>query len=35
VPGNRDHGAAGQNRSRLIKWAAKQEKFQPRGRFFS
>ena len=26
---NRAHGAAGQNRSRSIKWAAKQEKFQP------
>jgi hypothetical protein len=26
---NRAHGAAGQHNSRLIKWAAKQEKFQP------
>ena len=30
VPGNRAYGAAGQNRSRSIKWAAKQEKFQPK-----
>jgi hypothetical protein len=30
APRNRAHGAAGQNRSRSIKWAAKQEKFQPR-----
>jgi hypothetical protein len=29
APRNRAHGAAGQNRSRSIKWAAKQEKFQP------
>src|SRR6266481_7136851 len=29
-PRNRAHGAAGQNRSRSIKWAAKQEKFQPK-----
>src|SRR5882762_7478253 len=29
VPRNRAHGAVGQNRSRSIKWAAKQEKFQP------
>src|SRR6266446_8762838 len=28
-PRNRAHGAAGQNRSRSIKWAEKQEKFQP------
>src|SRR5712692_97766 len=26
---SRVHGAAGKNRSRSIKWAAKQEKFQP------
>jgi aminoglycoside 6-adenylyltransferase len=29
-PRNRAHGAIGQNRSRSIKWAAKQEKFQPK-----
>src|SRR5882762_10140896 len=29
-PRNRAHGAVGQNRSRLIKWAEKQEKFQPK-----
>jgi hypothetical protein len=29
-PCNRAHGAAGQNRSRSIKWAEKQEKFQPK-----
>jgi hypothetical protein len=34
APGNRAHGAAGQNRSRSIKWAAKQEKFQPQEKFF-
>jgi hypothetical protein len=28
-PRNRAHGAAGQNKSRSIKWAAKQEKVQP------
>jgi hypothetical protein len=28
-PHSRAHGAAGQNKSRSIKWAAKQEKFQP------
>jgi hypothetical protein len=28
-PHNRAHGAVGQNRSPSIKWAAKQEKFQP------
>jgi hypothetical protein len=28
-PHNRAHGAAGQNRSRSMKWAEKQEKFQP------
>jgi hypothetical protein len=27
---NRAHGAVSQNKSRSIKWAAKQEKFQPR-----
>src|ERR1700737_2748426 len=32
---NRAHGAVGQNRSRSIKWAAKQEKVQPeQGCFF-
>jgi hypothetical protein len=30
APRNRAHGAAGQNRSRSIKWAVKQEKFQPK-----
>src|ERR1039458_9310705 len=35
VPRNRAHGAAGQNRSCSIKWAAKQEKFRPQeGCFF-
>src|SRR5580700_476645 len=29
-PRNRAHGAVDQNRSRSIKWAAKQEKFQPK-----
>src|SRR5712664_1874415 len=29
-PRNRAHGAVGQNRSRSVKWAAKQEKFQPK-----
>jgi hypothetical protein len=29
-PCNRAHGAVGQNRSRSIKWAEKQEKFQPK-----
>src|SRR5713226_4728137 len=29
-PRNRAHGAAGQNRSRSIKWAEKQEEFQPK-----
>src|ERR1700756_115793 len=29
VPHNRAHGAVGHNRSRSIKWAAKQETFQP------
>jgi hypothetical protein len=31
---NRAHGAAVQNRSCSIKWAAKEEKFQPRDKFF-
>ena len=30
LPRNRAHGAVGQNTSRSIKWAAKQEKFQPK-----
>jgi hypothetical protein len=30
VPRNRAHGAVGQNSSRLIKWAAKQGKLQPK-----
>src|SRR6202051_2472733 len=29
-PRNRAHGAVGQNRSRSIKWAEKQEKLQPK-----
>jgi hypothetical protein len=29
VPRNRAHGAAGQDKSCSIKWAAKQEKFRP------
>jgi hypothetical protein len=29
-PRNRAHGAEEQNRSRSIKWAEKQEKFQPK-----
>src|ERR1700720_677916 len=29
-PRNRAHGAVGQNRSRSIKWAEKQEKFRPK-----
>src|SRR5260370_41880434 len=29
-PRNRAHGAEGQNQSRLIKWAEKQEKFRPK-----
>jgi hypothetical protein len=33
-PCNRAHGAEGQNRSRSIKWAEKQEKFQPKERCF-
>src|SRR5260370_35205358 len=32
--GNRAHGAGDQNRSCSIKWAAKVEKYQPRGKFF-
>src|SRR6267142_5987683 len=35
LPRNRAHGAVGQNRSRSIMWAAKQENFQPQGMFFS
>src|SRR5260370_3413822 len=31
LPHNRAHGAVGQNRSRSIRGAAKQEKFQPKG----
>jgi len=34
LPHNRAHGAVGQNRSRSIKWAAKQEKFQPKEKCF-
>jgi hypothetical protein len=34
VPSNRALGAVGQNRSRSIRWAEKQEKFQPRDRCF-
>src|SRR5271156_3834512 len=34
VPSNRAHGAVGQNNSRSIKWAAKQEKFQPKEKCF-
>jgi hypothetical protein len=30
LPRNRAHEAVGQNRSRPMKWAAKQEKFQPK-----
>ncbi len=30
LPRNRAHGAAGQNKSRSITWAAKQETFQPK-----
>src|SRR5258708_34381672 len=33
-PRNRAHGAVAQNRSRSLKWAAKQEKFQPKERSF-
>jgi hypothetical protein len=31
LPRNRARGAEEQNRSRSIKWAEKQEKFQPKG----
>src|ERR1700677_4154064 len=34
VSSNRAHGAVGQNNSRSIKWAAKQEKFQPKEKCF-
>src|SRR5271155_4306511 len=34
VPRNRAHGAEGQNSSRSIKWAAKQENFQPKEKCF-
>src|SRR5215831_3561420 len=34
VPNNRASGAVGQNRSRSISWAAKQENFRPRAEFF-
>src|SRR5271169_2459091 len=34
VSSNRAHGADGQNRSRSIRWAAKQEKFQPKEKCF-
>jgi hypothetical protein len=34
-PDNRAPGAEDRNRSRLISWAAKQEKLQPQGPFFS
>src|ERR1700730_17764980 len=34
LPRNRAHGAASQNRSCSIKWAAKQEKFRPTERRF-
>jgi len=30
TPSNRAYGPEGQNRSRSIKWAEKQEKFQPK-----
>jgi hypothetical protein len=30
LPRNRAHGAASQNRSRSLKWAEKQEGFQPK-----
>jgi hypothetical protein len=33
-PRNRAHGAVGQNSSRSVKWAEKQEKFQPTGTCF-
>jgi hypothetical protein len=34
VPSNRALGAGGQNRSCSITWAAKQEKFRPKGKCF-
>src|ERR1700680_1768044 len=34
LPHNRAHGAVGQNRSRSIEWAVKQEKFWPTGKCF-
>src|ERR1700675_3629372 len=34
LPHNRAHGAVGQNRSRSIEWAVKQEKFRPTGKCF-
>jgi hypothetical protein len=34
VPSNRAPGAVGQNNSGSIKWAAKQEKFQPKEKCF-
>jgi hypothetical protein len=34
VSSNRAHGADGQNRSGSIRWAAKQEKFQPKEKCF-
>jgi hypothetical protein len=34
APSNRAHGAASQNTSRSLKWAAKQESFRPQGMFF-
>jgi hypothetical protein len=34
VPRNRAHGALGQNNSRSIVWAEKQEKFQPKEKCF-
>jgi hypothetical protein len=34
VPSNRALGAVGQNSSRSIRWAAKQEKFQPKEKCF-
>jgi hypothetical protein len=34
VPGNRANGAEGQNRFCSIRWAAKQEKFQPEEKCF-
>jgi hypothetical protein len=34
VPRNRAHGAVGQNSSRSIRWAEKQENFQPREKCF-